>query len=144
MTTPTPTPTPTTAPAPLAPATTRALRVALIAAPTATVPSSSLGGLDQVRWLAGGLAAHGHQVTLIGAGLGGHPPGGYQAIDTDPTSGAGVPALRSSSGATPNRPARPWSSWAGWTWSATTPAPAGSQPARRAGTPARWRPATSR
>ncbi len=79
--------TPTTAPAPPAPATTQALRVALIAAPTATVPSSSLGGLDQVRWLAGGLAAHGHQVTLIGAGLGGHPPGGYQAIDTDPTSG---------------------------------------------------------
>jgi len=68
-------------------AATPALRVALLAPPSATVPPASLGGLDQVRWLAGGLAAKGHQVTLIGAGLGGLPPGGYQAIDTDPTGG---------------------------------------------------------
>ena len=68
-------------------AATPALRVALLAPPSATVPPASLGGLDQVRWLAGGLAAHGHQVTLIGAGLGGLPPGGYQAIDTDPSGG---------------------------------------------------------
>lgn len=51
----------------------QALRVALIAPPTASLPPASLGGLDQVRWLAEGLAERGHQVTLIGAGLGGWP-----------------------------------------------------------------------
>ena len=65
----------------------RALRVALIASPTATVPSSSLGGLDQVRWLAEGLAECGHQITLIGADLGGFTTAGYAVIDTDPTGG---------------------------------------------------------
>src|SRR6266540_3921962 len=63
------------------------LRVALIAPPTAAVPPASLGGLDQVRWLAEGLAERGHQVALIGAGLGGMATGGYPVIDTDPTSG---------------------------------------------------------
>ena len=63
------------------------LRVALVAAPTVTVPPASLGGLDQVRWLAQGLAARGHQVALIGADLGGLAAGGYQIIDTDPTGG---------------------------------------------------------
>jgi Glycosyl transferases group 1 len=65
----------------------RVLRVALIAPPTTTVPSSSLGGLDQVRWLAEGLAERGHQVTLIGTDLGGLVPGGYAVVDTDPTGG---------------------------------------------------------
>jgi glycosyltransferase involved in cell wall biosynthesis len=65
----------------------RALRVALIAPPTASVPPASLGGLDQVRWLAQGLAERGHQVTLIGAGLGELATGGYAVIDTDPTGG---------------------------------------------------------
>ncbi len=63
------------------------LRVALIAPPTAAVPPPSLGGLDQVRWLAEGLAGRGHQVALIGAGLGGVATGGYPVIDTDPTGG---------------------------------------------------------
>jgi Glycosyl transferases group 1 len=63
------------------------LRVALLAPPTVTVPSSNLGGLDQVRWLAQGLAARGHHVTLIGADLGGLAAGGYTVIDTDPTDG---------------------------------------------------------
>jgi hypothetical protein len=62
------------------------LRVALIAPPAAAVPSSSLGGLDQVRWLAEGLADRGHQVTLIGADLG-WLAGGYQVVDTDPAGG---------------------------------------------------------
>ena len=61
------------------------LRVALIASPAAAVPPASLGGLEQVRWLAEGLAERGHQVTLIGAGLGGMTTGSYQVIDTDPT-----------------------------------------------------------
>ncbi len=65
----------------------QALRVALIAPPTASVPPASLGGLDQVRWLAEGLAERGHQVTLIGAGLGELATGGYAVIDTDPTGG---------------------------------------------------------
>ncbi len=65
----------------------QALRVVLIAPPTAAVPPSSLGGLDQVRWLAEGLAERGHQVALIGAGLGGVATGGYPVIDTDPTGG---------------------------------------------------------
>jgi len=63
------------------------LRVALIAPPTTAVPPANLGGLDQVRWLADGLAERGHQVALIGAGLGGMATGGYPVIDTDPTSG---------------------------------------------------------
>jgi hypothetical protein len=63
------------------------LRVALIAPPTVTVPPTSLGGLDQVRWLAQGLAGRGHHVTLIGADLGGPAAGGYAVIDTDPTGG---------------------------------------------------------
>ena len=63
------------------------LRVALIAPPTAAVPPASLGGLEQVRWLAEGLAERGHQVTLIGAGLGGITTGAYSVIDTDPTGG---------------------------------------------------------
>ena len=65
----------------------QALRVALIASPTPTVPPASLGGLDQVRWLAEGLAERGHQVVLIGAGLGSLAAGGYTVIDTDPTGG---------------------------------------------------------
>ncbi len=65
----------------------QALRVALIAPPTASVPPASLGGLDQVRWLAEGLAERGHQVTLIGAGLGGMATGSMAVIDTDPTAG---------------------------------------------------------
>jgi len=68
-------------------AATEALRVALLAPPTATVPPASLGGLDQVRWLAEGLAEQGHQVTLIGADLGGLASGGYVVVDTDPTGG---------------------------------------------------------
>jgi hypothetical protein len=63
------------------------LRVALLAPPTAAVPPASLGGLDQVRWLAEGLAERGHQVTLIGTGLGGLTAGRYVVIDTDPTGG---------------------------------------------------------
>jgi hypothetical protein len=51
------------------------------------VRPSDLGGLDQVRWVAQGLAGRGHQVTLIGAGLGGLTAGGYAVIDTDPTCG---------------------------------------------------------
>ncbi len=70
----------------LAPAT-PTLRVALLAPPTATVPHASLGGLDQVRWLAEGLAERGHQVTLIGADLAGFTNGHYVVIDTDPTGG---------------------------------------------------------
>jgi hypothetical protein len=73
--------------APEVSASVQALRVALIASPTVTVPPASLGGLDQVRWLAQGLAARGHQVTLIGADLGGLAAGGYTVIDTDPTGG---------------------------------------------------------
>jgi hypothetical protein len=65
----------------------RRLRVALIAPPAAAVPPSGLGGLDQVRWLAEGLAARGHQVTLIGADLGTLGGGGYQVVDTDPAGG---------------------------------------------------------
>jgi hypothetical protein len=63
------------------------LRVALIAPPAAAVPPSSLGGLDQVRWLAEGLAQRGHQVTLIGADLGLLAGGGYAVVDTDPAGG---------------------------------------------------------
>ncbi len=63
------------------------LRVALIAPPTAAVPPSSLGGLDQVRRLAEGLAERGHEVVLIGAGLGELVGPGYSVIDTDPTGG---------------------------------------------------------
>ncbi len=63
------------------------LRVALIAPPTTSIPPASLGGLEQVRWLADGLAERGHQVALIGAGLGGMATGGYPVIDTDPTGG---------------------------------------------------------
>jgi hypothetical protein len=63
------------------------LRVALLAPPTATVSPSGLGGLDQVRWLAEGLAARGHQVTLVGAGLAGLAAGVYAVIDTDPRGG---------------------------------------------------------
>jgi Glycosyl transferases group 1 len=79
----------TTAPAPASPppAATPALRVALLAPPTASVPPSSLGGLNQIRWLAEGLAERGHQVTLIGADLGGMVGSGYAVVDTDPTSG---------------------------------------------------------
>jgi glycosyltransferase involved in cell wall biosynthesis len=70
----------------------QALRMALIAPPTASVPPASLGGLDQVRWLAEGLAERGHQVTLISAGLGGMTTGSYAVIDTDPTAGQRVSA----------------------------------------------------
>lgn len=64
------------------------LRVALLAPPTATVPPWGLGGLDQVRWLAEGLAARGHLVTLVGAGLDGLAAAGvYAVIDTDPGGG---------------------------------------------------------
>jgi glycosyltransferase involved in cell wall biosynthesis len=63
------------------------LRIALIASPTAVVPPASLGGMDQVRRLAEGLAERNHQVTLIGAGLGGLVSAGYAVIDTDPTDG---------------------------------------------------------
>ena len=63
------------------------LRVALLAPPTATVPPSGLGGLDMVRWLAEGLAARGHQVTLVGAGLDWLAAGVYALIDTDPRGG---------------------------------------------------------
>jgi hypothetical protein len=49
------------------------LKVAAVAPPTASVPPASLGGLDQVRRLAEGLAERDHQVTLIGAGLAGWP-----------------------------------------------------------------------
>jgi hypothetical protein len=62
------------------------LRVALIAPPTIAVPADALGGLDQVRLLAEGLALRGHEVIVIGAGV---PedldPGGYRLFDTDPT-----------------------------------------------------------
>jgi hypothetical protein len=76
----------TTAPIPaLVSAPARALRVALVAPPTATVPPASLGGLDQVRWLAQGLAERGHQVTLIGADHADLAAGGYAVVDTDPT-----------------------------------------------------------
>ncbi len=75
------------APAPQSPCATRVLRLALLAPPTASIAPSSLGGLDQVRWLAGGLAERGHQVTLIGADLGGLAAGGYALVDTDPTGG---------------------------------------------------------
>jgi hypothetical protein len=62
----------------------QALRVALIAPPTATVAPAGLGGLDHVRRLAEGLAERGHQVTLIGAGLGELAGAGYAVIDSDP------------------------------------------------------------
>jgi hypothetical protein len=66
----------------------RRLRVALIAPPTAAVPPSSLGGLDHVRRLAEGLAERGHQVVLIGVGLGEFGGGvGYTVVDTDPIGG---------------------------------------------------------
>jgi hypothetical protein len=61
--------------------------VALLAPPTGCVPPSSLGGLNQIRWLAEGLAERGHQVTLVGADLGGLAGGGYAFVDTDPTGG---------------------------------------------------------
>jgi hypothetical protein len=63
------------------------LRLALIAPPTTSVPPASLGGLDQVRWLAEGLAERGHRVTLIGAGLGGLTSSYYVVVDTDPAGG---------------------------------------------------------
>ncbi len=59
------------------------LRLALVAPPTQTVPPAALGGLDQVRWLADGLSARGHELTLIGAGLHGFVAERYQVIDTD-------------------------------------------------------------
>jgi glycosyltransferase involved in cell wall biosynthesis len=65
----------------------RALRLALIAPPTATVPPTGLGGIEQVRWLAEGLAAAGHHITLIGTDLDRLPPSHYALADTDPTSG---------------------------------------------------------
>ncbi len=58
------------------------LRLALIAQPA--TPSAALGGLDQVRWLAEGLAERGHHVTLIGAGLGGLVDARYAVTDTGP------------------------------------------------------------
>jgi hypothetical protein len=63
------------------------LQVAVIAPPIATVSPSGLGGLDQVRWLAEGLAGRGHLVTLIGRDLGGLAGAGYGVIDTDPAGG---------------------------------------------------------
>src|SRR6266540_6952564 len=63
------------------------LRVALLAPPTTTMSPSSLE-LGQVRWLAEGLAARGHLVTLVGAGLAGVAATGvYAVIDIDPTGG---------------------------------------------------------
>jgi len=68
------------------------LRVALLAPPTTTISPSSLE-LDQVRWLAEGLAERGHQVTLVGAGLDGlTATDAYAVIDTDPTGGQGASA----------------------------------------------------
>src|SRR6266511_2494148 len=61
------------------------LRVVAVAPPTATAPPASLGGLHQVQRLVEGLAERGHQVTLIGRGLGELTGGGYSVIDTDPT-----------------------------------------------------------
>jgi hypothetical protein len=61
--------------------------VALIAPATSAVPVSGLGGLNQVRWLADGLARRGHQVTLIGADLGDLTGAGYAVVDTDPAGG---------------------------------------------------------
>jgi glycosyltransferase involved in cell wall biosynthesis len=61
--------------------------LALIAPPAATVPPAGLGGLEQVRLLAEGLARAGHHVTLIGADLDGLPLGRYEVADTDPTAG---------------------------------------------------------
>src|SRR6266545_3720255 len=63
------------------------LRVVAVAPPTATAPPASLGGLHQVQRLVEGLAERGHQVTLIGRGLGELTGGGYSVIDTDPTGG---------------------------------------------------------
>jgi len=63
------------------------LRLALIAPPAQTVPPSSLGGLEQVRWLAEGLAGNGHHVTLIGTDLAGLPPGHYAVANTDLAKG---------------------------------------------------------
>ncbi len=63
------------------------MRLALIAPPTQAVLPAALGGLDQVRWLAEGLAGAGQQITLIGAGLGGLPAGRCTVVDTDPTAG---------------------------------------------------------
>jgi Glycosyl transferases group 1 len=71
----------------LIPAASGPLRVALIAPVTSAVSVSDLGGLDQVRWLADGLAGRGHQVTLIGADLGGLARAGYAVVDTDPAGG---------------------------------------------------------
>src|SRR6266536_2960636 len=65
----------------------RTMRLALIAPPTQTVPPAALGGRDQVRRLAAGLADAGHHVTLIGAGLGGLGAGRCAVVDTDPTAG---------------------------------------------------------
>src|SRR6266542_3667921 len=69
---------------------TDSMRLAFIAPPTQTVPPAALGGLDQVRWLAEGLAEGGHHVTLIGAGLGGLTAGRCAVVDTDPTAGQPV------------------------------------------------------
>src|SRR6266511_3737493 len=63
------------------------LRVVAVDPPTATAPPASLGGLHQVQRLVEGLAERGHQVTLIGRGLGELTGGGYSVIDTDPTGG---------------------------------------------------------
>ena len=63
------------------------IRLALIAPPTSTVPPSSLGGLNMVRWLAEGLADRGHQLALIGAHLGGLVSQSYTVVDTHPTGG---------------------------------------------------------
>jgi Glycosyl transferases group 1 len=64
--------------------------LALIATPTAAIPPTGLGGLDQIRWLAEGLMERGHQMTLIGSGLGGLTAGASVVVDTDPTGGERV------------------------------------------------------
>jgi Glycosyl transferases group 1 len=82
------------------------LRVALVASPWYQVPPPAYGGIEAlVYWLAEGLLARGHQVTVIGAGECGtalascgptrrHPPAGW--------------ARRCRSCCTPPRPASCW------------------------------------
>lgn len=60
------------------------LRLALVAPPCATVPPDGLGGYRAVRDLAAGLAARGHQVVVIGAGVGAEGLDGFRVVDTDP------------------------------------------------------------
>jgi Glycosyl transferases group 1 len=71
----------------LVPAASGPLRVALIAPVNSAVSVPGLSALDQVRWLAEGLAQRGHQVTLIGSDLGRLTGAGYTVVDTDPIGG---------------------------------------------------------